>query len=120
MTEHNNDNSNALGDYVRRLREAAGLSVRGLAATARVDWSWLAKLEHGTFASPDPRALWRLAQALDVEVAELYQAAGYGDGLPGFAPYLRARYGLPEEAVAQLEAHFALINDKYSEERRTT
>jgi len=28
-------------------------------------------------------------------------------------PYLRAKYHLPSEAVAQLEAHFELINEKY-------
>jgi hypothetical protein len=50
-----------------------------------------------------------------VEVADIYLEAGFGDthGLPGFGPYLRAKYHLPLEAVAQLEAHFALINDKY-------
>jgi len=65
--------------------------------------------------SPDARYLYRIARALDVEVADLYLEAGFGDahGLPGFGPYLRAKYHLPPEAVAQLEAHFELINDKY-------
>ena len=47
--------------------------------------------------------------------ADLYLEAGFGDahGLPGFGPYLRAKYHLPPDAVAQLEAHFALINEKY-------
>ncbi|MDQ1741427.1 MAG: hypothetical protein QOE53_3079, partial [Pseudonocardiales bacterium] len=35
-----------------------------------------------------------------------------GQGLPGFAPYLRAKYDLPDDAVKQLEAHFQLLNDK--------
>jgi transcriptional regulator with XRE-family HTH domain len=104
----------ALGAYVRNRRVKAGMSLRELAAQAQVDPSWLSRLERGVFASPDARLLWRLARALDVEVAELYLAAGYSDGLPGFAPYLRAKYHhLPEEAIAQLEAHFQLIDEKY-------
>jgi transcriptional regulator with XRE-family HTH domain len=104
-----------LGAYVQQLRLDRTLSVRGLAARAKVDYSWLSRLEHGRFASPDARSLWRIARALDVEVADLYLEAGFGDahGLPGFGPYLRAKYQLPDEAVAQLEAHFALINEKY-------
>jgi hypothetical protein len=56
-----------------------------------------------------------VARALEVEPADLYLEAGFGDahGLPGLGPYLRAKYHLPPEAVAQLEAHFALINEKY-------
>lgn len=104
-----------LGAQIRKLREARALSVRGLAAAAKVDSTWLSRLEHGMYESPDARSLYRLARSLEVEVADLYLTAGYGDGrgLPGFAPYLRAKYDLPDEAVAQLEAHFELINSKY-------
>jgi len=55
--------------------------------------------------------LYRLARALGIEVANLYEYAGYD--LPGFAPYLRVKYDLPDEAIAQLEAHFELINERY-------
>lgn len=104
-----------LGAYVRKLRVARSLSIRALAIEAKVDWSWLAKLEHGKYSSPDARSLWRIARALNVEVADLYLEAGFGDahGLPGLGPYLRAKYHLPPEAITQLEAHFALINEKY-------
>jgi transcriptional regulator with XRE-family HTH domain len=109
------DESAKLGAHIRKLREGKGLSVRGLAAAATIDATYLSRLEHGMYESPDPRYLYRLARALDVEVAELYLTAGYGDGrgLPGLAPYLRAKYDLPDEAVAQLEAHFDLINERY-------
>jgi transcriptional regulator with XRE-family HTH domain len=109
--------SKRLGQHIRKLREAKGLSVRGLAGEAKVDFSWLARLERGLYESPDARNLYRLARALDIEVASLHKDAGYGEGLPGFAPYLRARYDLPEEAVAQLEAHFELINQRYRREK---
>ncbi len=109
------DESLKLGQYVQQLRTERKLSVRGLAARAKVDATWLSRLEHGVYDSPDARSLWRVARALDVEVADLYLTAGYGDahGLPGFVPYLRAKYHLPEEAIIQLEAHFQLISEKY-------
>jgi transcriptional regulator with XRE-family HTH domain len=108
-----------LGEYVRKLRMSQGLSVRGLASTAKVDATWLSRVEHGQYESPDPRSLYRLARALDVEVHDFYLVAGYedGHGLPGLAPYLRAKYDLPDDAVAQLQAHFELINEKYQAEK---
>ena len=107
--------ASSLGRRVRRLRQQQGLTLRGLAATAKVDHSWLGKLELGHYESPDPRALYRLARALEVEVNELYLAAGYasGEGLPELDLYLRSKYDLPDEAVAQLLAHFDLIKEKY-------
>jgi transcriptional regulator with XRE-family HTH domain len=104
-----------LGAYVKELRTERGLSIRSLAAQAGVDWSWLAKVERGRYGSPDARSLWRVARALEVETADLYLEAGFGDahGLPGFRPYLRAKYHLPPEAIAQLEDYFTFINDKY-------
>jgi transcriptional regulator with XRE-family HTH domain len=112
--------SSRLGAYVQQLRLKQALSLRSLAARAKVDFSWLSRLERGRIASPDARALWRVARALDAEPADLYLEAGFGDahGLPGFGPYLRAKYHLPAEAVAQLEAHFALINEKYQARER--
>jgi transcriptional regulator with XRE-family HTH domain len=107
------DRMTELGEHIRALREAKGLSVRGLAAQANVDATWVSRIERGVYSSPDARYLLRLAQALDVEVEELYEDAGYTDGLPAFSPYLRTKYDLPQEAIDQLEAHFRLINDKY-------
>jgi transcriptional regulator with XRE-family HTH domain len=124
ITENGMTNTNAkpvseaaarLGTYVKELRTERGLSIRSLAGQAGVDWSWLAKVERGKYGSPDARSLWRVARALDVETADLYLEAGFGDahGLPGFRPYLRAKYHLPPEAIAQLEDYFTFINEKY-------
>jgi transcriptional regulator with XRE-family HTH domain len=104
-----------LGQHIHQLRVSRGLSVRALAAQAKVDFSWLSKLERGEYEQPGARHLYQLARALDIEVQELYLIAGYEDagGLPGFEPYLRAKYDLPDEAIQQLQAHFDLINEKY-------
>ena len=111
-----------LGELVHRARTRAGRSVRGVAAEAGVDATWLSRLERGGYASPDPRGLTRVARVLDLAPADLYLAAGYSDGrgLPGFAPYLRARYALPDAAIAALQAHFDLLNDKYVAEEGGT
>jgi transcriptional regulator with XRE-family HTH domain len=119
LNTKNQEQAARLGAHVRHLRQAKGLSVRGLAAQAQVDATWLSRLEHGIYTSPDPRSLWRLAQALEIDVEELYLDAGYSDGrgLPGFGPYLRAKYDLPAEAISQLEAHFELISEKYHDNK---
>jgi transcriptional regulator with XRE-family HTH domain len=105
----------ALGAHIIRLRTVQGLSRRETARRADVDATWLARLEQGTYASPNLRAVGRVARVLEVDVEELYVVAGLstGKGLPSFTPYLRAKYDLPPDAVAQLEAHFELLNEKY-------
>lgn len=107
-----------LGQYIQRQRLAKGWSIRGLASAAAVDASGLAKLEKGRFQASDPVYLGKLARALGVAPSELYLAAGFAgaDQLPGFAPYLRAKYDLPEEAVEQLAAFFDFVNAKHQRE----
>src|SRR6266567_886816 len=112
--------SERLGAHVAKLRRERNVSIRRLAGLAKVDATWLSRLERGLYDSPDARTLYRLARALDVDVNELYLEAGFADGqgLPGFTPYLRAKYDLPEDAIAQLEAHFELINQKYHDNKQ--
>ncbi|MBK8075050.1 MAG: helix-turn-helix transcriptional regulator [Kineosporiaceae bacterium] len=110
-----NDEVVRLGAYVQQLRSARNLSMRGLAAKAGVDFSYISRIEKGLVGAPTARQLYKIARALDIEVADLYSEAGFVDphGLPGFVPYLRTKYNLPDEAIQQLQAHFDLINDKY-------
>ncbi|GAA1795251.1 hypothetical protein GCM10009682_16240 [Luedemannella flava] len=119
MNEQNAREAANLGAHVKQLRQSHGLSVRQQAARAGVDATWLSRVERGVYTRPDPRLLWQLARALDVEVADLYLTAGYGDahGLPGLAPYLRAKYQLPEEAITQMAAYFDFIAHRYSNQK---
>jgi transcriptional regulator with XRE-family HTH domain len=111
--------TNNLGEHIKDARIERGLSLRQLASEAEVDYSWLSKVERGIYAAPDPRYLDRLAQVLKLETADLFAMAGYGvnRGLPAFAPYLRAKYDLPTEAVDQLAAEFERINQQYQSEK---
>jgi len=113
----NNESPQRIGPLLRQLREEAGLSVRGLAGAADVDSTWLSRVEHGIYVNPDPKKLNQLAKVLGVETMELFQAAEYAEGLPGFAPYMRTRYDLPQDAVDQLKAHFDLLAEKYGVEQ---
>ena len=109
------DDDNKLGRYVREQREARGLSGQALAAAAGVDKAWLHRLEHGEYASPDPKLLVRLARALEVDVSDLYLAAGLptGSELPSMKPYLRAKYDLPESAIRQIDEYVDMVNERY-------
>ncbi len=107
-----------LGLYIRRQRQRERMTIRQLADAAGVDFSWLGRLERGEYASPDARLLGAVARGLGLDPSDLNILAGYpsGDGLPEFAPYLRAKYDLPADVVSQLEANFDYINRSY---RRT-
>jgi hypothetical protein len=64
---------------------------------------------------PSPLYLQKLARALEIDPSDLYLEAGYTgvEQLPGLAPYLRAKYELPDEAVEQLAGYFDFVNAKY-------
>jgi transcriptional regulator with XRE-family HTH domain len=116
MAKERKSPTKTLGDTVRRARRAAGMSIRDCASAAEVDATWLSRLERGDYTSPDPRHLQQVAEALEIDVTDFFVAAGYQSekSLPTFVPYLRAKYSLPPEAVADLERHFALWRNYYA------
>jgi transcriptional regulator with XRE-family HTH domain len=100
-----------LGNAIGRHRKAAGLSQLALANKIGVPASTVFRLEKGEFGMPDPEKLARLAEALGIEAEELYALAPYPQ-LPEMAPYLRAKYGMSEEAVAEAEEFFANLKKR--------
>lgn len=115
---HKQDDPVALGQYVRRRREAAGLSVRGLARAAGMDATGISRLENGENV-PTPQTLARLARVLEVDVNDLYTLAGYpiSQQLPSFEPYLRARYDLSAETIEKLAPIFELAIEHEQHEK---
>lgn len=99
-----------LGDYVKRQREAAERSMAQLAGDAGIPRSQVMRIERGDIR-PGPETLGKLARALKVDVEDLYALAGYAapEQLPGFEPYLRARHGWSDEAIAEALAVFERI-----------
>ena len=104
-----------IGDAIRKAREAKGLSQRQLGKLSGVDYSAISRIENGERAAPDATSLMRIARALDVDVENFYALAGYlvPEGLPELAPYLRAKYDLPDEAAEELERYFARLKKRY-------
>jgi len=100
-----------LGATIRRHREKAGLSQLALAKQIGVPASTIFRLEKGEFGRPDPEKLARLAEVLGIEAEELYALAPYPE-LPEMAPYLRAKYGMSAEAIAEAEEFFAELEQR--------
>jgi len=97
-----------LGRYLRREREAHGLSARDLARRSGVPDSTIIRIEQGLIASPRPDKLSKIARALGLSLAEVYARADYTvpADLPTLRPYLRAKYrDLPPEAIEQIEQY---------------
>lgn len=105
----NQEQAEELGKLLRERRQELGLSTHQLGAQVGVRQSTILRVEHGRFASPRPAKLARIAEALSLDLADVYVRAGYllPDGLPSFEPYLTAKYrNLPESAVVELVGHF--------------
>lgn len=97
-----------LGQVLRTAREAKGMSSRQLEALVGIPAPTILRIEQGEFSSPAPDKLARIANALDVPLADVYAIAEYAapKQLPNLSPYLRTKYrDLPDEAAAQIEAY---------------
>jgi transcriptional regulator with XRE-family HTH domain len=104
-----------LGALVRSRRLAAGLTLRALGDLCGVHYSAINKIEAGQVASPDPAKLRAIGLALKIDPQDLYALAGYSvsEGLPNFAPYLRSKYELPDQAIDELEHYFNQLRKRY-------
>lgn len=104
--------ANGLGKWLKERRQAAGLSTVELAKRVGTTDGTITRIEQGAIASPDPNKLSRIAEALGLSLADVFEMADYavpGD-LPSFQPYLRRKYrDLPTGAVDDLEQAFAKI-----------
>jgi transcriptional regulator with XRE-family HTH domain len=102
-----------LGSLIKAERQRVGWTVRQLAEAAGLVASTVSRLENGLIAEPRPTHLQRLAQALSIDVEELYIAAGHltPDALPDLQPYLRAKFGLTEQQASQIEGYLEAVKD---------
>ena len=102
------DHARRLGALIRDFREAQGLSLRDLEDQTGIDDGLLTRMEGGAILTPAPDKLGRIAEALDIPLADLYALAAYAvpNQLPTLKPYLRTKYRrLPTAAADQLEAY---------------
>src|SRR5262249_20777761 len=108
----NQSQANRLGEWLRERRHEAGLGTTELAKRTGINDATITRIEQGFIAKPDPRKLSLIADALDLNLADVYAMAGYAapKELPSFQPYLRRKYrDLPDEAIQDIEQAFERI-----------
>lgn len=112
---------NKLGRVIARERAKAKLTQRSLAEKAKMTHPTILRMERGEFKRPDPAKLRRIAQALDLEVADLFVLAGYApvESLPSFSTYLRVKWG-DELSAADRKALERDFEQRRSKHAKTT
>jgi transcriptional regulator with XRE-family HTH domain len=66
-----------LGDKIRQLREKNRFTQGQLAQASSVSQGYLSQLENGEVKNPSAAVLLRIAQAMQVDGDDLFEAAGY-------------------------------------------
>jgi HTH-type transcriptional regulator, competence development regulator len=67
----------AIGPYLKGLREDAGLTLRHIESRCGISNGYLSLLEHGKVKEPSPKGLWSLAECYGVDYLDLMRRAGY-------------------------------------------
>lgn len=66
-----------LGMYLKSLRQASGLTLRGVEELTAISNAFLSQLESGKVKQPSPKVLYKLASTYGVEYEDLMERAGY-------------------------------------------
>ena len=66
-----------LGDRIRNLRDKNELTQGQLAQSSSVSQGYLSQLENGEVKNPSAAVLLRVAQAMNIDPDDLFEAAGY-------------------------------------------
>jgi len=74
---------NRIGFYVRNLRDMLGLTRQELAERSGCSVPWLNELESGVYESPGVRNLQKIANALNLSLAEMFQQFETLEGMSG-------------------------------------
>ena len=114
-----NQSVQTVGEMLAIARIALGISANELARRSGVNVSNVSRIETGQTAQPSPDTLRQLGDALGLDWADLFAAAGYEQPktLPTIKPYLRSKYpDLPEAALQQI----AKITSKYGVDPNNT
>ena len=115
MTNNSNTVHPTLGSVLEAARQEADLSLRRLSALSGVHTSSINRLLKDQIDQPVPEHLIRLAEALELNAADLFVLAGLPlpERLPSLDVMLRAEYGLPPEAIEEAKRDIGRIIEKY-------
>lgn len=108
----------SVGDLIRAHREAAGYSMRQLAAMAGIHHSYLARLERGDKEKPTYEVLQRLADALEIDAGELLSFIGVRPTLPAPRVYYRRAFRLTDEEAEEADRRMQEFITELRQERR--
>jgi transcriptional regulator with XRE-family HTH domain len=107
--------SKSLGATIRAGREAKGMSVRGLADATDLAPSSVLRFENDE-RRPSAAVVRRLARVLGLDTTTLLELANRE--LPSFPIYLRTKYKLSSDAIAELESAFEEVSQRDAQRRR--
>src|SRR5436309_1028001 len=108
----NRRSAKRFGAWLRQRRKEAGVTTTGLAKQIGIPDATITRIEQGEFLAPSPEKLRRIAEGLNLSLADVYAMAGYAapSELPSFQPYLRRKYeDMPAAAERDLERAFRAI-----------
>ena len=100
--------TNDVGDFIRAQRQLADLSLRQLAAAARVSNAYLSQIERGLYM-PSGQVLKNIADALDLHAQALYTRAGLLDDDPADASHPGVEEAIRLDETLDTEAKETLI-----------
>jgi transcriptional regulator with XRE-family HTH domain len=94
-----------LGQKIQELREHAGFTLYQLEARSGIPRSRLLRLENGTTRQPTQATLTKLAQALDVDPEDFYDAVWQDatEPLPSLTTYFRSKFHFSDEQIAVMQ-----------------
>ena len=93
-----------LGDRIRKLRDQRELTQGQLAQSSSVSQGYLSQLENGEVKNPSAAVLLRVAQAVDVDPDDLFEAAGYPTVRTLRATYERYESTIDDELLTYLSS----------------
>ncbi len=109
-----------LGNYLKKLREEQGLSIRAIARQCGIAPSYLAKIENGYgVKSIGFEILVKLSKFYGIPFSDILREAGFieekhdNNELPELAQYLRAKYHLSPQAIRDMEMAKEIVDKKY-------
>ncbi len=91
-----------LGDRIRKLRDQRELTQGQLAQGSAVSQGYLSQLENGEVKNPSAAVLLRVAQAMNVDPDDLFEAAGYPTVRTLRATYERYESTIDDELLSYL------------------
>ncbi len=104
-----------LGELIRSAREAKGLSLRTLESKTGVARTWLVYVEAGRSLEPSPDRLARVAEALEIDPADIDGVSGgyLARSLPTVRTYFRSKGKATQAELDELEHVIAEVQAKH-------